>query len=809
VRSATCRPDWAATPRDWLGAVAALARERLTEQWFGPAPPARSDNVRRICYLSLEFLPGRVITDALQKLGLYDTCRAALADHGADIEEITELEVDPALGNGGLGRLASCLLDSMANLGLRAYGYGIRYDCGLFSQHFENGWQVERPERWLDFGDPWEIPRRELLYPVAFGGRVQGEWDTDGPRRHWVETDEVMATAFDMPLPGYQSRRLNTLRLWSPRVAHELDLHAFNDGRHDDAFARRNAMQSLSQVLYPSEATAAGRELRFRQEYFFVSASIQDILRRFQRLGRPLDRFHEELVIHINDTHPSLAIAELMRQLVDTYRLDWGTAWHVTRNSFAYTNHTLMPEALETWPVQLFEKLLPRHLEIVWEINSRFLKSVARRRPHDDGLLRRVSLIDETGERRVRMAHLAVVGSRRVNGVSKMHSDLLKRTLFADFDALDPDKFVNVTNGITFRRWLHGTNPELTALIRSRLGDRWLGRAEDLAALAPHAEDPAFRAAFRAIKRDSKRRLAALIQRDCGVAVEIDSLFDVQIKRIHEYKRQLLNILHVVALYDRMRRGEAAPTLPRTVIFAGKAAPGYAIAKLIVKLIHDVAETVNSDPIVNGRLKIVFVPDYNVTKAQKIIPAADLSQQISTAGHEASGTGNMKLALNGALTIGTLDGANIEIRDAVGAENFFRFGATVEEVPGLRATAEAGVLVPADPIARVLDLVASGHFLPARPDLFRPIVDGLLHGDHYLVLADFADYLRSQSAVEALYRDPEEWSRRAILNIAGASRFSSDGAVRHYCDLIWRRGIDDDELEADAEAVFLHPAAAE
>jgi len=792
IRSLTGRPLEAATQQDWLAAIAALVRAQIAERWATSAEVPRPIGVKRICYLSMEFLPGRLLVHALQNLGLHESCRETLFRHGLDLETIVELEADPALGNGGLGRLAACLLESMANLGLPAYGYGIRYDCGLFAQHIEDGWQVERPDPWLRHGNPWEIPRRELAYPVKFRGRVVEQGSGGRSRRDWVETEEILATAYDMPVPGHQSERVNTLRLWSPRAAHEFNLRSFNDGDHDGAFSRRNAIESLSQVLYPSDATPAGRELRFKQEFFFVSASVQDILRRFQHAHASFDQLPDKLVVQINDTHPSLAIAEFMRLLVDVHRLEWERAWSITRRTFAYTNHTLMPEALEVWPVRLFETLLPRHLQLIYEINDRFLREVARRRPGDGALLRRISLVDEEGERRIRMAHLAIAGSQAVNGVSKIHTHLMKETTFADFAALYPDKIVNVTNGITFRRWLHEANPALVALVRSRIGDRWLTDPDHLAALAPHAEDAAFRAAFRAVKHGNKARLAEVVARECGIEVEFDSLFDVHVKRIHEYKRQLLKLLHVTALYDRIRNSVSPEPTPRTVIFAGKAAPGYTMAKLIVKLIHDVAEVVNNDPVVGGRIKVIFIPDYNVSKAQKIIPAADLSEQISTVGHEASGTGNMKLALNGALTIGTLDGANIEIREAVGAENFFAFGLSAGEAARLRATGY-------DPwkhyhgdaeLKGALDLIASGHFSPSQPDLFKPVVDALTKGgDPYLVFADFTSYLRCQEKVETLYRCPEEWTRRAILNVAAVGGFSSDHAVRNYAEQIWKADL--------------------
>ena len=788
VQSVTGRSARAASPRQWLRAMASLVRERVGADWIDDVRAPRSAGQRRVYYLSMEFLPGRLLMQALGNFGLYETFRQTLSEYGLDLSALAELEVDPALGNGGLGRLAACLLDSMANLGLPAYGYGMRYECGLFAQEIEDGWQVERPDTWLEHGNPWEVPRPDLVHPVAFGGRVLDHGAAARPRFEWLPGEEILAVGYDMPVLGYQARRLNTLRLWSPSSFGELDLRAFNDGDHVGAFARRNAIQSLSQVLYPGDASPAGRELRFKQEYFFVSASVQDILRRFKRRGLAFDRLPEDFIVQINDTHPSLAIVELMRLLIDRHGLEWEPAWQLTRRCFAYTNHTLMPEALETWPVGYFEKLLPRHLQLVYGINERFLGHVTRRRPNDGELIRRMSLIQEHGERRVNMAHLAIAGSRRVNGVSKIHTNLMQRTTFADFAAVYPGRIVNITNGISFRRWLIEANPELVELIRSRIGDGWLEHHEGLAALAPHADDPPFRVAFRAIKHRSKLKLAGLIANDCGISIDADSLFDVHIKRIHEYKRQLLKLLHVVALYDRLRADSGLRCTPRTVVFAGKAAPNYVMAKLILKLIHEVGRCVNGDPAMGGRLKLAFIPDYGVRKAQIIVPAADLSEQISTAGREASGTGNMKLSLNGALTIGTLDGANIEIRDAVGAENFFAFGATIEEVAKVHAAGyEPRQYYDDSPELRsVLDLIASGHFSPATPDLFRPIVEALMSpGEPYLVLADFAPYLRCQERVEADYAEVEEWTRRAILNTARMGAFSSDCAVRHYAELIW------------------------
>jgi starch phosphorylase len=774
-----------ASEREWLAAIAALVRDYAAEH--PPIASRQEKAVRRVCYLSMEFLPGRLLRHALQNLGLYESCQAALASHGKDLDVIAEHETDPALGSGGLGRLAACLLDGMANLGLRAQAYGMRYDCGLFAQHIVDGWQVEKPQPWMHHGNPWEIARRDLTFPVQFGGHVEAGGDDPRAPRLWTGADTIMATAHDLPVIGSGPRRLYSLRLWSAHAPQELDLKAFNGGEHQRAFSRRNELESLSQVLYPGDTTLAGRELRFKQEYFFASASIQDILRRFRRLDLPIERLPEEFVVQINDTHPVLAILELMRLLVDIEGLPWERALELTQRSFAYTNHTLLPEAFEVWPVQFFERLLPRHLQIVYEMNGGFLDEVARRRPHDTGLICRVSLIDENAGRGVRMAHLAVIGSARVNGVSEVHTRLMRDTSFADFDKLFPDRIVNVTNGIAFRRWLRDSNPDLTRLVEDRIGDGWRNDTRALEALAPAAQESDFRARFRAVKRANKARLAAQIARTLGIAADVGMLFDVQVKRIHEYKRQLLKLLHVVALYERARVG--APILPRLVLFAGKAAPGYAAAKLIVKLIHDVAAAVNDERALEGRLRIAFMPDYDVSKAQLIIPAADLSEQISTAGYEASGTGNMKLALNGALTMGTLDGANIEIRDAVGAENFFAFGADIGEVARLR---EAGYdpqhHVRLSPELRsAMALIASGHFSPTEPDRFRPITDTLAQVDPYLLCADFASYLATQDEAEALYRDEEEWSRRAILNTARVGGFSADAAVERYVELVWRR----------------------
>jgi starch phosphorylase len=772
-------PD-AAEPQHWLYATAAFARTLVLERWANARRNKEKQGAKEACYFSMEFLIGRLLMDTLRSLGIHEICSESLAEVGCSIEAVAEREPDAGLGNGGLGRLAACLLDSTAAVGVHAYGYGIRYEFGMFAQRIEEGWQNEEPEHWLRFGGPWEFPRPDLTYAVRFNGRIE--------QNEWLDTTDVLATAFDVPVPGYRSDTVNTLRLWSARAPQELDLRRFNEGDHLGAVGEKSHWESLTRVLYPHDGTPAGRELRFKQQYFFVSASLQDILARMKRQKRPIEDLPSFVAIQINDTHPAISVAELMRLLMDENGLSWTRAWDLTRRTISYTNHTLMPEALETWPLHFFERLLPRHLQIIFRINELFLAEVAEKHPGDVDLLRRISFIDEQGERRVRMAHLAFVGSHAVNGVSKIHTDLMRQTVFADFDRLLPGCIVNITNGIAPRRWLAQVNPSLSWLISSRIGDGWMRDLKQLEQLAPLAEDADFRARFRAAKEVNKARLADHILETTGVGVDPTSLFDVQIKRIHEYKRQVLKLLHAVALYNRIRRDPGAHHQPRTIIFAGKAAPGYAMAKLIIKAINDVARMVNNDPLVGNRLKVLFLPNYGVSLAERIIPAADLSEQISTAGTEASGTGNMKMALNGALTIGTLDGANIEIREAVGADNFFAFGLT---------TAEAGKLKQSgyDPmdyvnqdaeLQEILSQLAHGFFSPDRRDLFHPIVQGLTKpGEQYCVLADLRSYLDSQSVVDALYPTQEEWTRRAILNVARMGIFSSDRAVLDYAREIW------------------------
>jgi len=778
-----------ATTRDWFYAAAHMTRDRLIERWMETMRSYYRGDAKRVYYLSMEFLMGRTLMNSLLNLGFSEECRQALADLGLDLQQVREIEHEAALGNGGLGRLAACVLDSMATLGFPGYGYGIRYEYGMFSQRIEGGRQVEQPDNWLRYGNPWEFPRPEVLYPVKFHGRVLEYADDQGVLRHqWVDTDDVMAMAYDTPIPGYATHTVNNMRLWAAKATREFDLRYFNEGNYIRSVQDKNESENLSKVLYPNDTTAMGRELRLKQQYFFVCASLQDILYRHRKFHDGFDALPDKVAIQLNDTHPSIAIAELMRALVDVHGLEWDAAWDITVRTFSYTNHTLMPEALETWPVALLEGILPRHLQIIYEINQRFLGDVMHKHPGDPDLLRRMSIVDESGGRHIRMAHLAIVGSHTVNGVAQIHTDLMKRTIFADFDRLYPGKIVNMTNGITPRRWLHQANPGLAGLITSRIGDGWVKDLDQLQRLVPLADDAGFRAGFAAAKRANKERLAALVRRRLGLDVDVDSLFDVHVKRMHEYKRQLLNLLHVVTLYNRLRADPSGDAVARTVIFGGKAAPGYAVAKLIIKLITDVADIVNHDPRVGGRLKVVFVPNYDVSTAEDIIPAADLSEQISTAGTEASGTGNMKLALNGALTIGTLDGANIEIRAEVGAENIFIFGLTAEEVDRLRA----GGYRPLDAyhaqpeLKQALDMIGSGYFSPDEPQRFTPVVDALLqHGDRYLVLADYASYIACQREVEATYRDQDRWVRKAILNVAHMGRFSSDRTVLEYAERIW------------------------
>lgn len=785
--------DQAATPRDWYNATAYTVRDHIVERWVNTATAYAEQDPKRVYYLSLEFLIGRMLTNAALNLGIKNDLQDSLSALGHTLEQAVEMEHDAALGNGGLGRLAACFLDSMATMDIPATGYGIRYEYGMFKQGIEHGQQVENPDNWLRYGNIWEFQRPEVTYTIKFYGKVVQVPTEHGTKSHWVDEEHVVAMAYDMPVPGYGTETVNSLRLWSAKATKEFDLRQFNEGNYEQSVEQRNGSETISKVLYPNDASASGRELRLKQQYFFVSASIQDILRRFLA-SNPITQTNDwkklpdKVAIQLNDTHPAIGVAEMMYQLVDVYGLSWAFAWDLVVKIFAYTNHTLMPEALETWSVELFGSLLPRHLEIIYEINHHFLQMVNHHFPGDTDLLKRVSIIDETHGRRVRMAHLAVVGSHTVNGVAALHSELLKTTLFADFHKIYPNKLTNMTNGITPRRWLNQANPELTRLIGQAIGDGFQKDLTKLVKLTPLADDADFRKAFRAVKHANKARLANRIEQLTGVKLNPDALFDVQIKRIHEYKRQLLNVLHVITLYNRIRRGELTNVTPRVVIFGGKAAPGYWLAKQIIRLINDVAAIVNDDPAVGDMLKVVFYPNYEVSAAEILFPGSDLSEQISTAGTEASGTGNMKMALNGALTIGTLDGANVEIKEEVGDDNIFIFGLTTPEVA---ATKAAGYnpwdYYNSNPeLKEVIDMIGTGFFNVEEPNRYQCIVDTLLHkGDHYLLLADYASYVAKQEEVSAVYQNPEEWSRRAILNVARMAKFSSDRTIGEYAKQIW------------------------
>ena len=774
-----------------LRAAAALCRDELARRWTQTQHADRQavarGGQRRVHYLSMEFLIGRALGNALQALGLHEAVGAALAERSVDLHAVIEAEADAALGNGGLGRLAACFLDSLAELGLPAFGYGLRYQYGMFAQQIRDGAQAEQPDDWLAQGDPWSIPRPELHYTLGFGGRVMA----DGGGRRWEPAERIRAEAHDFVVPAHHGEHVATLRLWQASAAEPIDLAALSRGDLLAAGQHRLQAEALNWVLYPDDSQEAGRVLRLKQEYLLVSASLQDLLARHLEEGGRIHELGLRSVVHLNDTHPALAPAELMRLLLDEHGLPWDEAWSITRQACSYTNHTLMPEALETWPVRLFEALLPRHLEIIYEINQRFLDDVRSAHPGDEALIRRVSLIDDAGERRVRMAALAILASHRVNGVAALHSKLMVQTIFRDYAMLFPDRFTNVTNGVTPRRWLAQCNPRLAALLDTRIGRDWRQDLDRLCGLLQHADDPAFGQQLMAVKQANKQRLAERIRRDTGTVVDPASLFDVQIKRIHEYKRQLLNLLHVVARYQAMLAQPEGPDgagwTPRTVILAGKAASAYHTAKQIIRLAHDIARVVNSDARLEGRLKLVFLPNYGVSAAEQIIPAADLSEQISTAGTEASGTGNMKFALNGALTLGTWDGATIEMAEAIGEEQVFIFGLRTEALQQLAAQGhDPRLYVEEQPrLARVLQAIAEGAFSAGDAQRYRTLVDGLLQRDRYFLLADFADYWATQLRVDSLYRRPAAWAARCARNIAGMGRFSTDRTIAEYRERIW------------------------
>ncbi len=767
---------------EMLAGVAQVARPELSRRWV--ATQAAQRGQRRVNYLSMEFLMGRTLGNALAALGLNEGAHAAVAAHAQRLEDVASQEPDAGLGNGGLGRLAACFLDSMATLGLPSFGYGIRYEYGMFAQSIIEGRQVEHPDPWLSDGTPWEFPRHGVQFPVRFGGWVE----TRGDRSVWHASAEVSAKAFDMVVPGHGTQKVSTLRLWKAAAPKHIDLQAFNSGDYARAAEVKNEFENISWVLYPNDSTPAGRELRLRQEYFFTSASVQDIIQRHLAEHGTLANLDGFVAIHLNDTHPAIGVAELMRLLCDEHHLGWDEAWRLTQRVFSYTNHTLMPEALETWAFGLIQQVLPRHMQIILRINQEMLDLAAMVRPGDHDFLRRLSLIDEGGERRVRMAHLSVVGSHKVNGVSALHSDLLVKTIFSDFAALWPDRFTNMTNGVTPRRWLAQANPGLSALIDESIGSGWRLDLDQLAKLRPLASDASFRQRFRDVKLANKQRLAAHIAATTGIAVDAHSLFDIQVKRIHEYKRQLLNLLHVVTRYQAMLDNPHQDWTPRTVIFAGKAASSYHTAKQVIRLIHDVGMVINHDARLEGRLKLVFIPNYGVSVAEVIMPAADLSEQISTAGTEASGTGNMKLAMNGALTIGTDDGANIEIRQCVGDDNIFIFGQLAHEVLERRHGGYQPLRIyESDARLRaVLDAIAGGAFSAGEPGRYRDLVDSLLGGgDHYQLLADYAAYISAQERVDALFKDADAWATKAIANVAGMGMFSADRTIGEYASDVW------------------------
>jgi starch phosphorylase len=773
---------------DWFQAVSLAVREFMIDGMLATEERCRHTDAKRLYYLSIEFLMGRTLGNTLHNLDLYDVCKDALVEMGVDLEEVQEVETDAALGNGGLGRLAACFLDSLASLDLPGFGYGINYEFGLFKQQIVNGYQREKPDYWSGVSSPWLIERPDRACLVPLYGRVEHAADKRGNYNPmWLDWQLLVGVPYDMPVVGYGGRTVNYLRLFSARTSEEFDIQIFNDGDYFRAVEQKIQSETVSKLLYPSDSVTAGQELRLIQEYFLVACALRDIMGRYLRVHQDLATFPQKVAIQLNDTHPALSVAELMRLLIDERNLEWEDAWRITRATFGYTNHTLMPEALETWPVPLMERVLPRHLQIIYEINRRFLEAVSDRWPGDTQYLRRMSIIAESDPPRVRMAHLAIVGSHSVNGVAALHSELVKSELVPDFHALWPRKFNNKTNGITPRRWLLKANPSLAALITETIGDDWITHLEHLRGLEASVADPQFQQEFSAVKMANKQALADVIKTTCGVAVDANSLFDVQIKRIHEYKRQLLNVMHIIHQYLRIIEDGRAPVVARTYIFAGKAAPGYAAAKLIIKLINSVAAVINHDKRVGDQIRVVFIPDYRVSLAEKIIPAADLSEQISTAGMEASGTGNMKLTLNGALTIGTMDGANVEIREEVGPDNIYIFGLTVDKIRQLRSTYDPrGYYDQNGDIKRVVDAIAGDMFSSGVAGLFAPIRQNLLdHGDYYFHLADFASYLDSQQRVSEDYLEPARWVCKSILNVARVGKFSSDRTIAEYARDIW------------------------
>ena len=791
LKFSLAKDEYSATPLDCLKSLAMTVRDRLVERWIETQQTYYNQDAKRIYYLSMEFLIGRSLGNALINLDLLDSAEQALIKLGYKLEDLKELEFDAALGNGGLGRLAACFMDSMATLELPGYGYGIRYDYGIFFQRIVDGYQQETPDNWLRYGNPWEIERPEYIYIVRFYGDVDQYVDTNGVlRTDWVDTENIIAMAYDTPIPGYRNNTVNNLRLWAAKASREFNLEYFNHGDYDRAVEEKIESENISKVLYPKDDFTQGRELRLKQEYFLVSATLQDIIRRYKKTNAEnFEIFPKKVAVQLNDTHPALAITELMRILIDLEGLDWEKAWEITVNTCGYTNHTILSEALEKWSVSLLGHVLPRHLQIIFEINRRFLNDITRLYPGDVDRVRRVSIIEEGVDKKVRMANLAIVGSHSVNGVAALHSEILKNEVFKDFYEIWPERFNNKTNGITQRRWLKLCNPSLSNLISEKIGNGWIASLDELKKLSPLVNNQDFQKQFLDVKKENKIKLAHYIKKRYHVEVNPDSMFDCQVKRIHEYKRQLLNALHITTLYNRIKDNPNQEVVPRTVIFAGKAAPGYSRAKLIIKLINSIARMVNDDPQVGDKLKVVFLANYSVSLAQVIIPAADLSEQISTAGMEASGTGNMKFALNGALTIGTLDGANIEIMEEVGKDNIFIFGLKADEVMQLKkAGYDPWHYYQENPeLKQAIDMIANGYFSPTQPNLFQPLLNALFReGDYFLVLADYTAYVKCQEQVSKEYSNEPLWMKKSILNVANMGKFSSDRTIREYAEDIWK-----------------------
>jgi starch phosphorylase len=782
------RDKFTVTPNDVYYSLSMSIRDRLIRNWLRTQQKYKEDDVKRVYYLSLEFLMGRLLGNALINMNYYEECYSILEKDGYSLDNIRELEDEMGLGNGGLGRLAACFLDSMATLELPAFGYGIRYEYGIFKQDIQNGWQVELPDNWLSLGNPWEILRRELQFRVKFGGKVEIKHDEKNHIHfNWIDTDDVLAVAYDIPIPGYGTNTVNNLRLWQAKATKEFSFQEFNMGHYLAAVESKNNSENISKVLYPNDTLSQGRLLRLKQEYFFVSATLQDIIRKYKINHKEFDKFAEKNAIQLNDTHPVLAIPELMRVLIDEEGLEWDEAWQITTNTFAYTNHTIVPEAIEEWPVSLFEELLPRHLQIIYEINYRFLEYVRKNYTTDDSIISQLSIICELPEKKVRMANLALVSCHAVNGVAQLHTDILKKIIFPHFNKIFPDKIQNITNGITPRRWLKTANQFLSKLISDKIGDDWIKDLSKMKKLEKYIDDPEFIDNLSNAKWVAKKILLSYIQSEYDTKINPESLFDVQIKRFHEYKRQLLNVLHVITLYNRIKDNPGGNFVPRTVIFSGKAAPAYYMAKLVIKLINNVASIVNHDKTVGDRLKVIFLKNYSVTLAEKIIPASELSEQISTAGFEASGTGNMKFALNGALTIGTMDGSNIEIMKEVGEENIFIFGLHADEIRKLKQ----GGYNPKEyykkniELKRAIDMIADNYFSRFEIGIFQPLINELMNVDYYCLLADYESYIKTQEKVNKLYLNNSEWTKKSLINLARISKFSSDRSIKEYAKNIW------------------------